>query len=549
MQTGHKESPMMFLFTIALLSMSGCLDRKAAPESSPGGTSASNGADTSSPQEDTASTDDTGPPTEVDIEFEIALDPDCVVCAQVHVSLGEPAPVTLMVGEMGSPLSPWAWSDGSDEHQIPLIELKPDTLYDVAIRFESDPPFLSDSHTFSTGSLPEHFPPIALEVHSPDKMEAGLTIMSVVEWTPVADMDGNFLIALNDAGEVVWYHHLTGLNVGLHVDELMRIYTTETVLSAVRLDPYGGTKTVWTAESLGIETTHHEVRPLEDGGLATITTEMRAIPGWIEEHTGWSFTFNVVGDILTTFDADGHMTWSWSLMDHFDPLEHHTNDIHMAFWTMPPYDHLDTPKDWSHGNAMVPNGGSWLASFRNLDWLIQIDPDTDEIDWIFGPGGDFNLAEGSRWFSRQHSPAVQPGGSILLYDNGNARADRAPGEQAFSRVVEYELNTESGMATELWSWDGGTPRVFCPIVGDVDQLEGGTHLITDGAIFRTTTYEDGDIVPHFSARVREVANIRTDPEIVWEVQLGSSEDIEAPSWVVYRAIRVDSLYPEFARPR
>jgi hypothetical protein len=549
MQTGHKDSLMKFLFTIVLLSLSGCLDRKGTPGSSDGPSSPTDEEETGSPQGDTASSADTGAHTDVGIQFEIMLDPDCVVCAQVQVSLGEVAPVTLMVGETGDPLSPWAWSDGADEHQIPLIELKPDTAYDVAIRLESDPPILSDSRTFSTGSLPDHFPPITLEVHSPDQMEAGLTIMSIVEWKPAVDMDGNFLVAVNDAGEVVWYHQLTGLNVGLYVDELKRIYTTETVLAAVRLDPYGGTKTVWTAESLGIETTHHEVRPLEDGGLATITTEMRAIPGWIDEHTGWSFVFNVVGDILATFDAEGHMTWSWSLMDHFDPLEHHTDDLHMAFWTMPPYDHLDTPKDWSHGNAMVPNGGSWLASFRNLDWLIQVDPDTDEIDWIFGPGGDFNLAEGGRWFSRQHAPAVQPGGSILLYDNGNARADRVPGEQAFSRVVEYELNTESGIATELWSWDGGVPRVFCPIVGDVDQLEGGTHLITDGAVFRTTIDEDGDVVPHFSARIREVANIRTDPEIIWEIRLGADEDTETPSWVVYRAIRVDSLYPEFARPR
>jgi hypothetical protein len=540
---------MKFIFTVALVLMSGCLDRKVAPGSNRGNSSAIGDLDTNSPRHDTASSDDTGAHASVDIQFEIVLDPDCVVCAQVHVSLSESAPVTLMVGETGESLSPWAWSDETDEHQIPLIELKPDTAYDVAIRLESDRTILSESQTVSTGSLPDNFPPISLAVHSPDQMQAGLTIMSLTEWVPYDEMDGNFLVALNNAGELVWYHQLAGLNVGLYIDELKRIYTTETVQAAVRVDPYGGTKTVWTAESLGVETTHHEVRPLEDGGLATIATEVRTIPGWFEEHTGLTFSFDVVGDILATFDAEGHKTWSWSLMDHFDPLEHHTSDLHLAFWTMPPYDHLEAPKDWSHGNAMVPNGGSWLGSFRNLDWLIQVDPDTDEIDWIFGPGGDFELAEGGRWFSRQHAPAVQPSGSILLYDNGNERADRVAGEQPFSRVVEYELDTESGIATELWSWDGGSPQVFCPIVGDVDELEGGNHLVTDGAVFRSTTSDDGVIEPHFSGRVREVTNIRDDPEVIWEVRVGDTEDPEAPSWVVYRAIRVDSLYPEHARPR
>lgn len=483
------------------------------------------------------------------VSFSVTVREDCVVCATVELTVDEAAPVTLLVGPEGGGLSAWAHSPSTTDHRIPVLELTPDTAYEVAVRIETTPSAQSAIQTFRTGPLPDHFPPIEAVVSDADRTESGVTIMTVVEWTPHEDMDGNFLVALNEEGTVIWYEQLTGLNVGLHVDDLKRIYTTESVLSSVRVDPYGASKTVWTAESLGIETMHHEVRPTEDGGLATITTEHTLVPGWFSESFGFPIAFDIISDILATFDADGRMTWSWSLIDHFDPLEHHTDDLHMAFWTIPPYDHLDYPKDWSHGNAMVPNDGSWLASFRNLDWLIQVDPDTDKVDFVFGWGGDFELETGGRWFSRQHAPEVLENGNILLYDNGNDRADRVFGEQPYSRVVEYSLDLDTMKATEEWSWDGGTPRVFCPIVGDADELAGGNHLITDGAVYETTTFDGDDIVPHFTGRVREVANIRTDPEVVWEVRVGTPGDYETPSWVVYRSVKVDSLYPAYAQPR
>jgi hypothetical protein len=371
--------------------------------------------------------------------------------------------------------------------------------------------------------------------------------MTLIEWVSPSAMHSNFLVAVDEDGRVIWYHRLHGLNLGLHIDESRRIYTTQSVTQALRVDPFARRQTTWNAEDLGLDTTHHEIRPLPDDGLAVLSTELRTVPGWHHEATGWTVSFDIIGDIFATFDAFGHMTWSWSLLDHIDPIAHHTPDVHMTFWMMPPYDDVLAPKDWSHGNALVPNGGSWLGSFRNLDWLIQVDPDTDEIEWIFGPGGDFELAEGGRWFSRQHSPAVQPGGSILLYDNGNVRADRAPGDQPYSRVVEYQLDHETGVATELWSWDGGSTRTYSPIVGDVDILENDNYLITDGAIYAGIFDTEDELHSHFSGRVREIAGTE-DPEIIWELVIGTPDDIEAPSWVVYRSIRTDSLYPSHVRP-
>ena len=540
------------LITLSLLSactssQSQTVSKSGSDTNSPQGPADSPGAD-----EDTAATEDTDTgqdpePDPVDIELILSLDPDCAMCVTAHIAQEETGLVTIYAGEQGSSLAPWVTFDANLEDTVPVLELHAETTYELKAQRVDTPSVQSEVMTITTAPLPSDFPPINLTAAELDESQPGVTLMTVVEWTGTSTMHSNFLVAVDGDGEVVWYHRLHGLNLGLYVDEHRRIYTTQTALQAIRVDPYGQTVTEWNVEDLGIESTHHEIRPLPDGGLATLTTEMRPIAGWNDGPSGWSLTFEVIGDIFATFDAMGHMTWSWSLLDHFDPLEHHTNDLHMTFWMMPPYDDLTAPKDWSHGNAMVPNGGSWLGSFRNLDWLIQVNPDNDQVDWIFGPGGDFELAEGSRWFSRQHAPAVQPGGSILMYDNGNDRADREAGEQPFSRVVEYELNHETGVATELWSWDGGLPRTYCPIVGDVDTLENGNHLITDGAIYAGTIYTEDVIRPHFSGRVREIKGTE-DPQIVWELEVGNPDDTDKTGWLIYRAIRVDSLYPPYATP-
>ena len=149
------------------------------------------------------------------------------------------------------------------------------------------------------------------------------------------------------------------------------------------------------------------------------------------------------------------------------------------------------------------------------------------------------------WFSRQHSPQVMPDGNILLYDNGGARAGADPTEAPFTRVVEYSLDEEAGVATEVWSWKGETDY-FSPIVGDIDRLENANHLITDGALLWGFTDEEVPR-PHFSGRIREVAGTES-PEVIWEVEIGYPDDLTMPGWMTYRGIRIDSLYPAAVQP-
>lgn len=496
---------------------------------------------------DVNSWDDTGSTDSPEVSFSVSVRDNCTVCAAVDVTIDESVPITVMLAPQGASLSPWVRSDANTTHHLPVLELTAETAYDVAIRVDGEQPSITAIQTFTTGALPATLPPIEMHTSTPSQMEPGLTLMTLMELR--ADEPRNFLVALNEAGKVVWYEQLPAVGRALDVDELKRIYTTESVTDAVRVDPFGERKTLWATEDLGIETVHHEVYHIDGGGFATISTEHVVVPGWEFPDLGETYTFDVISDVLATFDEAGNMTWSWSLIDHLDPLEHHTDDLHLPFWEQAPYDHLESPKDWSHANAMVPNGSGWLTSYRHLDALIQVDPDTDEIEYMFGWQGDFELAAGGRWFSHQHAPEILANGNILLYDNGNNRPDSEPDERPFTRVVEYNLDSETMIATEVWSWDGASERVFCPIVGDVDQLTGGNHLITDGAILESQADAEGEIITHFSGRAREIANIDSEPEVLWHVTVGTPGDFSAPNWAIYRSIRIDTLYPEYAQPQ
>ena len=497
----------------------------------------------SSPTEWESSSDDPTPSVAM-TGFSITVRENCAVCADVSLQLDLATPVTVFLSAEDAAPVPWVRSEAATDHTIPLLMLQPDTAYTLAVQTDSDPRQTLVTETFSTGRLPDSIPPVNLTTESD---ESTLTLLTVIDTDPSAEE--HFLLAVDERGTVVWYEQLSGGGLGLKIDNDKRIYTTEGNFQAIRVDPSTGTNATWTAAELGLDTIHHEFRPMEDGGFTLFTTQHTPVPGWWENAFGLSYTFNIISDVAMRFDASGAPAWTWSILDHIDPLEHHTEAMHWPFWNMPPYDHLDTPKDWSHANAMVPTTGGWLMSFRNLDWLIKVDEPTGSIDYIFGPGGDFELAPGGRWFSRQHGPVVTGSDTILLYDNGNNRIDSPWGEPAFSRVVEYRLDRDTMTASEVWSWDGGGERVFCPVVGDVDPLSAGTHLVTDGAIAETRLDDDGTVETHFSGRVREVQDIQEAPTVTWGITVGTPSEFSATAWIVYRAMRIDSLYPQERRPQ
>ena len=73
----------------------------------------------------------------------------------------------------------------------------------------------------------------------------------------------------------------------------------------------------------------------------------------------------------------------------------------------------------------------------------------------------------------QHDPEYSEDGRVLVYDNGYDR----PGTD-YSRVAEFQLDTDAMTATLLWEWT--EDDWYNPIVGDADWLDNGNVLVTKG---------------------------------------------------------------------
>ena len=426
-----------------------------------------------------------------------------------------------------------------------VVGLLADTTYTLSLTLLGDqgepaPPTLEAAAT--TGSLPGDLPPLGVTTHDTALASGGITVFPVARWNPFADAGWGYLIAVDPAGEVVWYWDAGALTLAFHVepdaDGVPWVYTSDFVGAALAVSPFTGEVRRLDAATAGIDTVHHEVRPMPGGGLAVMSTELRQIGGFD------GGTLNIVGDLLVELGWDGTVTRSAAILDHVDPTEIFTADMHAPFWEAGPYAGVSAPKDWSHGNAMEldTTHDQWIASFRNIDWIMAFDRSTGGVNWAFGPGGDFTLAPGGRWSSRQHAPELTAEGTLLVYDNGLDRADAAPGEVPFSRVVEYALDTDTLVATELWSWGGEDPYL-CPIVGDVDRLAPDRHLITDGALVGGLVDLGGGLtVNHMTGRVREIVGTES-PTVVWELVIGPPGDTDRDGATVYRAERIGALGP------
>ncbi len=136
----------------------------------------------------------------------------------------------------------------------------------------------------------------------------------------------------------------------------------------------------------------------------------------------------------------------------------------------------------------------WINLYH-LNWIVQVNPDTDALDWRLGHGGDFALVSNpdaaqpeplpdSAWMFNQHGPSyrLDPNGRphFLLLDNGapvpEDVEDRASADP-YSRVVEYVLDEGSRRAGLVFRWGSDDPSepngFFSAVGGGAAYLPGG----------------------------------------------------------------------------
>lgn len=146
------------------------------------------------------------------------------------------------------------------------------------------------------------------------------------------------------------------------------------------------------------------------------------------------------------------------------------------------------PSDVLHANTVEvlqarPDGlwadGDVLVCLRNLNLIAVLDPAARKVRWWWGPGE----------LSAPHQPSIQPGGTVLVFDNGQA-ARR-------SRVVEVDPAT----GRLLWQLVADPPgNLFCALAGGCQRLPSGAVLISD-------------------AQAGRALEVTPDGRVTWAVQI------------------------------
>lgn len=479
----------------------------------------------------------------------VAESPSSVLVYSVQFSTDIEASATVTVLAAGH--DPWVVPTTTGpgvEHEVAVYGMYAETEY--VFQIDATTPeggaAQASSDPVTTAALPADLPPLDVTVHDAAAMAPGYTLFGIRRWNPGQDPAWGYLLALDAEGTVVWY-----LSVGHPSADLRQLANGNLLynygniaLSEITPD---GTR-VWDrqAPDVGTDTFHHEAFPVGDGTFVTLSTELRPISGYPD-----GSTHDVVADTVAVISADGStLVREHSLFDILDPLRVRPG-FDAAFWNVRYADVSSSTKDWTHGNAIIvdPADGNFIASLRHQDWLVKVDANTGALIWRFGEEGDFALEAGGDWQFHQHAPELQADGSLLIYDNGNARSTLGATEPPFTRVVQFEFDETAMTARQVWEYRGQA-AYHSPFVGDADRLANGNVLITDGGLIvgcpdLSIATACGVAVPANQkwARIVEVTGDATPTEVM-TISIRDTAAVDPVGYTVFRAERLNSLYGE-----
>jgi len=511
-----------------------------------------------------------------DVKIEANPNPTVPLAAVVHISTNEPTSVTMDIVGAAIPTHV-EFRERRMAQSFPIVGLAPGKTNSITITVENESKIKeSKTLTFQADPLPPDFPPLEVNVSEPSAMEPGLTLFNVFQWHPhffgVVVPDG-WLIAVNAAGEVVWYHRpevVTGDVRQLPNGHLRYEYD---VTGFVEIDVLGNVVSRWHATGLGVptpagaitvdtDTMHHDMQELPNDHLLGLSTALVPAPHYPTNEADPLAAPNdtmIIVDTVNEFDRQGKIVHKWFLDDILDSYRIGYDSL-SPFWDVFYREQLVGTKDWSHANAIVysEKDDCIIVSLRNQDALVKFHRMTGKLVWILGNPDNWQSpwkealltpAPGLQWFYHQHAPKILPDGRIMLFDNGNFRASpphaRVNGKDNHSRVVEFRIDEATKTVKQEWSYGGTDTEIFySPFLGDADVLpKTGNVLVTDGG--RVTDNEgaanDAILFGHKWARVFEITR-EAKPRKVFEVQIKAPTPIGFGGWSVYRADRIPSLY-------
>jgi len=447
--------------------------------------------------------------TQVLDDLTVDPNPTCSISCVARWTTDEPATSWVHFGEGDDPTHRIGDDATTTDHEVVVVGMHANTRYQLfaVSETEAEEQIVSEPMEFETGALPDERMVGEVDLLDEARVEEGWTLTNLADgiFTPT------LVLMLDLEGQPVWFHQHGEVEGRADIEASWgdggRVLIGPGVADATpiaEVDLLG--RVVWEGPEqpdLGSGTSfldliadgvmHHTLSRLDEGGYITVVFDYRE---------------DVVGDEIWVLDGDGELAWSWNAFDHLevDP------------------DTLGLLSEWTHLNSFDedPQRDVLYANSWNLDRVFQIDRDSGDILWEFGPGGDFaaDLDAEYPWFEGAHSVEYLGDDRLLLYDNG------AHG-RGFSRLVEYVLDTDAMSADLVWQYPDGAveDEWYNYSWGDVDPLPNGNRLMVAGNAPQGYDHS-------------RIAEVTPDGELVWQLWWFMDEDEAVGS---FHAQRIPAL--------
>jgi len=298
---------------------------------------------------------------------------------------------------------------------------------------------------------------------------------------------------------------------------------------------------------------HHDLAPTDHGTLLSLTTEVLLaddLPTSDIDPNAPRRTAEIRDLPAVEFDANGAVVNYWPLRDLVDPSR-------PCFFSLCRRD----PLNWAHSNAILHDStdDSIIVSLRYQSAVIKFSRTTGELRWILGSPANWAprfepfLLQATglpfEWQYAQHAPKVTPDGTLLLFDNGNFRANPFDGQTpllasgTYSPAVEFKINESSMEVEQVWEYGSQlSERLFLRAVSDADWLpETDNILITFGLTSHVAGVPGSELgLGATHVRIMEVTH--TSPATrVFDIRVTNTDSSDRLG--VYRSSRIPSLYP------
>jgi hypothetical protein len=409
-------------------------------------------------------------------------------------------------------------------------------------------------------------PTFTLVTNNPALMEPGYTLFRFSDQTTGAA----WVTIVDSSGKILWYAAAAEIGggigpVGTPSDVVQMtngnlFFPLTSTTGFEEANMLGQPVRTWTAPT-GYQVDSHEDLITDHGTILYLNYTTQVIPDFPTSATNPDAPLETqtvtYGRPVEISYANSALLHSWSLIDMFDPVR-----INYLCFLIPRYG-----VDAEHANAVVdvPADNSLIVSMRNQDAVVKFTR-AGAIKWILGPTNNWGaewqpyllkpVGTPFAWNYAEHAPIITPQGTLIMYDDGNCRAepfDTAVLDQNnYSRAVEFSVDETNMQVSQVWEFsDTNSDRLYTGALGNASWLPKTSNVLVD---FGYVSFENGTNVDPIATnatvvRIKEVTH-EANPTVVFDLKISNPENTNTNSagYEVYRAHRVPDLYTHLPVP-